>query len=70
MEEPYLIKFFKITRDSIKCFSDNTAPLIMADFYPGQPCQAEVYENRIVILSLIHISTAPRTAMCSHAADL
>lgn len=49
MEEPYLIKFFRITRNSIECFSDNTAPLTMADFYPGQPCQAEVYENRIVI---------------------
>ena len=44
MEEPYIVKFFRIRRESIECFSENTAPLTMGNFIPNQLCKAEVYD--------------------------
>ena len=49
MEEPYIVKFFRIRRESIECFSENPAPLTMGNFIPNQLCKAEVYDNKIVI---------------------
>ena len=49
MEEPYIVKFFRIRRESIECFSENPAPLTMGNFIPNQLCKAEVYDNEIVI---------------------
>ncbi|MBS6951963.1 MAG: hypothetical protein KH230_01885 [Enterocloster asparagiformis] len=61
MEEPYIVKFFRIRRESIECFSDNTAPLVMGNFVPNQLCQAEVYENKIVITPVYNEFSLPKT---------
>ena len=56
MDIPYAIKKFRFTKDSIACFSDNTEPLIMANFYPNQLCQAEVYDDKIIITPIQAVS--------------
>ncbi len=56
MDYPYITKKFKFTKESIACFSDNTDPLIMANFYPNQLCRAEVYDNKIIITPIQAVS--------------
>lgn len=56
MDIPYIIKKFRFTKESIACFSDSTDSLIMANFYPNQLCQAEVYDDKIIITPVQAVS--------------